>query len=111
MCPYQIRKLLECGDLVTVKRAAYFGLVDFTSDTYCDYAAKSGNLALLQWLLANGCPWSENTCFMAAQYGHLHILQWVNMLDINGETYAAPSSWDDRAGIAAARYGNLEILK
>ena len=32
---------------------------------------------MLQWLHANGCPWSELTCAWAAKCGHLEVLQWA----------------------------------
>ena len=40
-------------------------------------AARSGNLELVQWLRAEGCPWHPNTCYYAVDYGHVEVLRWV----------------------------------
>ena len=37
-----------------------------------------GNLRLVQWARANGCPWDEMTTYSAAQRGHLPILAWAH---------------------------------
>jgi hypothetical protein len=36
-------------------------------------AAHNGQLEILQWARANGCPWNEYTCSYAARNGHLEI--------------------------------------
>jgi hypothetical protein len=33
-----------------------------------------GYLEMLQWALANGCPWDERACTMAARGGHLEVV-------------------------------------
>eukprot|EP00611_Tribonema_gayanum_P011389 TRINITY_DN2160_c1_g1_i5.p1 TRINITY_DN2160_c1_g1~~TRINITY_DN2160_c1_g1_i5.p1 ORF type:complete len:292 (+),score=55.44 TRINITY_DN2160_c1_g1_i5:364-1239(+) len=43
----------------------------------CAYAALGGQLALLQALRAQGCPWDVFTCGFAARAGHVHVLQWA----------------------------------
>ena len=43
----------------------------------CWYAAKAGNLAMLQWMRAQGCPWDESTTYAAAQKGNIEILRWA----------------------------------
>ena len=40
-------------------------------------AAISGNLELVQWLRAEGCPWDSDTCFQAVLYGRMEVLHWV----------------------------------
>jgi hypothetical protein len=30
-------------------------------------------MEVLQWALANGCPWDEDTCFCAEQSGHTEV--------------------------------------
>ena len=40
-------------------------------------AAGSGNLQLVQWLRANGCPWDAGTCWVAVQKGHVEVLRWA----------------------------------
>ena len=44
-----------------------------------DYgAAKHGQLEILKWARANGCPWgNEKTCAFAAKGGHLAVLKWA----------------------------------
>ena len=44
----------------------------------CAYAARNGHLAVLQWARANGCPWDEGTYAMAApKKRRFDVLQWV----------------------------------
>ena len=40
-------------------------------------AAMSGNLELVQWLRANGCPWDYATCTWAINRGHVPVLRWL----------------------------------
>ena len=44
----------------------------------CSLAAKGGQLEVLQWARANGCPWDEETCAFATIGGHLEVLQWLH---------------------------------
>ena len=47
-------------------------------DVYtCANAAEDGQLAVLQWARANGCPWNEDTCAFAARGGQLVVLEWA----------------------------------
>jgi hypothetical protein len=41
------------------------------------YAAEGGQLDVLQWARANGCPWDAETCWGAAHKGHLEVLKWA----------------------------------
>lgn len=43
----------------------------------CSDIAYEGNLALLQWVRQQGCPWDEETCYLAARMGRLNVLQWA----------------------------------
>jgi hypothetical protein len=36
-----------------------------------------GHLAVLEWLIPNGCPWDKHTRYFAARYGHPAVLQWL----------------------------------
>jgi len=59
----------------------------------------------LEWLAAEGCPWSENTFAAAATTGNLNLLKWLRR---NG------CRWDDRTfqGASAASKGcNPGIIK
>ena len=65
-------------------------------------AAAKGQLEVLKWLRANGCPWDEKTCASAAQAGHLEVLQWARANDC---------PWDKWTCAAAAEGGHLEVLQ
>merc|ERR1711904_143097 len=68
----------------------------------CQSAAKGGQLEVLQWARAHGCPWDEDTCIYAAANGHLAVLQWAR---------AHGCSWNEWACAMAARGGHVEVLK
>ncbi|KAL6051640.1 Ankyrin repeat domain containing protein [Balamuthia mandrillaris] len=38
---------------------------------------REGQLKVLQWARANGCPWNEETSEWAAKEGRLEVLQWA----------------------------------
>jgi len=38
-------------------------------------ACWGGQLEVLKWLRANGCPWDKQTCYIAAHGGHLEVLK------------------------------------
>ena len=38
-------------------------------------AARYGHLEVLQWALANDCPWDEKTCMEAVGGEHLEVLK------------------------------------
>ena len=40
-------------------------------------AAASGNLELVRWLRAEGCPWNRWTCSYAVERGRVKVLRWV----------------------------------
>ncbi|CAB9526222.1 ankyrin repeat protein [Seminavis robusta] len=65
-------------------------------------AAKSGNLAVFQWVRENGWSWDTRTCYIAAGHGHFHILKYAHE---NG------CDWDSMTCYAAAEGGHLDILK
>ena len=41
-------------------------------------AAMSGNLELVQWLRAEGCPWDHLVCDFAVDTGHVEVLRWAH---------------------------------
>ena len=43
----------------------------------CAYAAAGGQLEVLQWLRAEGCPWDWSTCHGAVHYSHVEVLRWA----------------------------------
>ena len=63
----------------------------------CSFAAMGGRLEILQYARANGCPWSEYTCRNAASRGHLDILKYAR---VNG------CPWDLWTCTAAAEGGH-----
>ncbi|KAG5191947.1 hypothetical protein JKP88DRAFT_274937 [Tribonema minus] len=67
----------------------------------CSAAAEAGDLEVLQWAHANGCPWDQETCSGAASEGHLEILQWARA---NG------CPWDKVTCSRAQEGGNQEVL-
>ena len=42
------------------------------------WAAYDGNLELLKWLRAKGCPWNEKTCECAAMQGQYRCLVYAH---------------------------------
>ena len=68
----------------------------------CAAAAAGGNLALLQWLYQNSCPWDWVTCSCAALGGHLAVLQWARQNGCN---------WNEDTCACAAAGGHLAVLK
>jgi hypothetical protein len=47
-------------------------------ERFCTEMALNGNLELLLFLRAKGCPWDEETCTGAAKYGHLECLKYAH---------------------------------
>ena len=47
-------------------------------ERFCAQMARNGNLELLEFLRAKGCPWDERTCFCAAKNGHLECLKYAH---------------------------------
>ena len=71
--------------------------------TSCAKAANYGHVEVLQWLRANGCPWNEeSTCNEAASGGHLGVLQWLRN---------SGCPWDESTCAGAAGNGQLEVLQ
>ena len=45
-------------------------------ESVMEQAAHSGNLGLVRWLRAEGCPWDKWTCFTAIRSGRVEVLRW-----------------------------------
>ena len=95
----------------------------------CDYAAKHGNLEVLQAAHQQKYPWSSKTTELAARHGKLNTLQFLRQhhcpLDEAATTPAAEGGhldclrylhdqgipWDAGATQAAAYFGYLDVLR
>jgi len=66
-------------------------------------AAERGNLEMVKYCVANGCPVNVLACAHAANYGHLECLKYLH------EVAKAP--WDSRTANWAASNGHLHILE
>ena len=47
--------------------------------TFAAVAGRNGCVVLMDWLLAQGCPWDEMACASAARNGNLIALQWLRL--------------------------------
>ena len=43
----------------------------------CNYAAKKGNLEVLQWARSEGCDWNKNDCLRVARQ-YRNVSNWIN---------------------------------
>lgn len=76
----------------------------------CSFAAEGGHLAVLQWLLKNGCPWDLNGYYLhqesmqncAARGGRLEVLKWL---------HANRFEWVEGMCASAAGAGQLAVLQ
>jgi len=66
-------------------------------------AALQGNLEMVKYCVANGCPVDDYACIYAAKYGHLECLKYLH------EEAKAP--WDWTTATNAASEGHLHILE
>jgi hypothetical protein len=104
----RVRSLL--GSLGTLQwGVAYAGAP--LSQHLAALVARLGDVRMLSWLRARGCPWpgSEGVrlegggpCAMAAKGGHLVMLQWL---------HANGCSWDEWTCSSAAGGGHLFVLQ
>ena len=70
----------------------------------CSWAALGGQLEMLQWLRAKGCPWGTLASTWAAQRGQLEVLQWMRAQD-------PPCPWNSNICDKAAKFGHLDVLR
>jgi hypothetical protein len=66
-------------------------------------AALQGNLEMVKYCVANGCPVDAGACADAAEYGHLECLKYLH------EEVKAP--WNSYTAAWAAQKGHLHILE
>jgi hypothetical protein len=92
---------VNLGCLSTLKHLHSRGHLE-RKEWLCMFAARSGQLEVLQWARANGCLWNGETCYWAATGGHLEILQWARA---NG------CPWNENTCWGAAQVGPLEVLR
>jgi len=83
----------------------------------CAAFARGGDLEMLQWARANGCPWDEGTCAAAARGGHLEVLQWARANGCPWDARVVMIGWDDRvvtekfAGVVITDESHREVLE
>ena len=70
----------------------------------CCWAAHGGQLEVMKWLRAKGCPCGTLTSCWAAQGGHLQVLQWMRAQD-------PPCPWHSGVCYYAAGEGHLDVLR
>ena len=58
----------------------------------------NGQLEVLQWARAHGCPWDKWTCAWAAKKKHLKVLQYAR---------AHRCDWDEDTCTEAAKNGHV----
>lgn len=62
------------------------------SSRVCSEAAASGDLDILIWVRAQGCPWGP--MYFAARQGYLHILQYVYENGYVEKDWSSPAAWN-----------------
>ena len=80
---------------------------------YFQQAVVSGNLKMMQWLLAKHshvqldgeCLWDFVTCPNLARGGHLEVLKWALVI------WGRMMPWDEDTCSNAAACGHLKVLK
>ena len=75
--PFPVLAAVERGHLAFVQWALD-GYRWSEHDNHMMYAAGSGNVELLEWLLSQGCPLDPEAPQFAAAHGHIHVLEWLN---------------------------------
>ena len=124
-CAYWSRKFIEDHtDPKVVKRvlwvAAFHGylqvfekywgqgpqekLSKLWDENTCGWAAFGGQLEVIKWLRAKGCPWGKSTSSRAAEGGHLEVLQWMRAQD-------PPCPWSSDVFFHAALHGQEEVQR
>ena len=68
-----------------------------------NHAALNGDLEMMKYCVANGCPVCMHACASAAQDGHLEMLKYIYE--------EVKVQWDWATAICAAENGHLPILK
>jgi hypothetical protein len=66
-------------------------------------AAVLGNLEIVKYCVANGCPFTADACWYAAKNGHLECLKYLH------EEVQVP--WNSDTATSAAENGHLHILE
>jgi len=68
-----------------------------------EYAARSGSIELMKWIIMHKCYTSARTCAFAAFNGHLELLKWL----IQSKNFKV----DHLSTINAAAGGHIHILE
>ena len=100
--PHFCSKVAKTNKLELLKWAREEKECEWEQDTI--YAAAfHGNLEMVKYCVANGCPIHVSACEFAARNGHLEILKYLH------EEVKAP--WDSDTASSAAENGHLHILE
>lgn len=67
------------------------------------YAARTGNLEMVKWIIKEGCTATLNVINEASKGGHLDLLKWLYSEGFTDES--------DSVIHAAARFGHIDIIK
>nr|QBK93189.1 MAG: ankyrin repeat protein [Pithovirus LCPAC403] len=96
------------GDLEEVR---FLGEEGVRSDTYIDISAEEGHFGIVKYILSrHGSKENWETCAIhAAKGGHLNIVKYCSDNIVKGESMFRVGMM--RAGMNAAEYGHLDILK
>ena len=79
------------GYLSTLKHRHQQGRLEL-SEYLLQLAAETGQLEVVKWLRANGCPWDAGTIALARKYGHDDVVIWAKA---NGAPDEPAESDDD----------------
>ena len=96
------RKVARTNKLELLEWAREEKKCDWDERTF-SAAAERGNLEMIKYCVANGCPVNELACARAAENGHLECLKYLH------EDVKAP--WDKETATEAASNGHLHILE
>ena len=91
------------GDLELVRWLRANGCpLDATASAF---AGMKGRLEVLQWLAAEGCPWDADTCIYALDEGHVEVLRWAR--ENGAPWYAETRDWAAEELGYTDDFGNL----
>ena len=97
----ELISLITCG-FVCRRWHSLLPLPPSGLSTFSSMLATRGELAILKWARAVGCPWKAEVCTLAAGTGNLEMLKWVR---------AQGCPWENATMEAARHFGHSEIVR